>query len=194
MEKLDALGMVERRQGVGTFVRRRSGPQSLTVPMVDLQARSREIVRTTVAHVVEFGFEPAPAHVRTHFQARPDDLFQRAVRIRSIRDRPVLQVTTYIPESIGRQFGQDDVEDGSFYGVLERFGNTFATGEKTVTAAAADPVVAERFNVAIGAPLLQVVRLHFDAIGRAQSSILSCWLRQLPINCGCRSEEPNWER
>lgn len=35
-----------------------------------------------------------------------------------------------------------------------------------VTAAAADPVVAERLNVAIGAPLLKVVRLHFDAIGR----------------------------
>jgi GntR family transcriptional regulator len=166
MEKLDALGLVERRQGVGTFVRELSGPQPLTVPMVDLQARSREIVRTTIAHVVEFGFEPAPRHVRTHFQARPDDLFQRAVRIRYMRDRPILQVTTYIPESIGRQFGQNDMEGGSLYGILERFGITFASGEQIVTAAAADPVVAERLNVAIGAPLLKVVRVHFDTIGR----------------------------
>jgi GntR family transcriptional regulator len=166
MEKLDALGLVERRQGVGTFVRELSGPQPLTIPMVDLRARSREIVRTTIAHVVEFGFEPAPQHVRTHFQAGPDELFQRAVRVRYMRDRPIMQVTTYVPEIIGRQFSQNDMEGSSLYAILERFGITFASGEQIVTAAAADPVVAERLNVAIGAPLLKVVRVHFDAIGR----------------------------
>jgi GntR family transcriptional regulator len=166
METLDALGLIERRQGVGTFVRELSGPQPLTVPMMDLPARSREIVRTTNAHVVEFGFEPAPRHVRIHFQAGPDDLFQRAVRIRHMSDRPIMQVTTYIPESIGRQFGQNDMEGGSLYAILQRFGITFASGEQIVTAAAADPVVAERLNVAIGAPLLKVVRVHFDSIGR----------------------------
>jgi GntR family transcriptional regulator len=166
METLDALGLIERRQGVGTFVRELSGPQPLTVPMMDLLARSREIVRTTNAHVVEFGFEPAPRHVRIHFQAGPDDLFQRAVRIRHVSDRPIMQVTTYIPESIGRQFGQNDMEGGSLYAILQRFGITFASGEQIVTAAAADPVVAERLNVAIGAPLLKVVRVHFDSTGR----------------------------
>src|SRR5258705_240187 len=63
METLDALRLVERRQVVGTFVRELPGPEPLTIPMSDLAARSREIVRTTTAHVVEFGFEPAPRHV-----------------------------------------------------------------------------------------------------------------------------------
>jgi len=166
MKTLDALGLVERRQGVGTFVRELSGPEPLTIPMMDLLARNREIVRTTIAHVVEFGFEPAPRHVRAHFHAAPDDLFQRAVRIRFMRDRPIMQVTTYIPEPIGRQFGRDDLEGGSLYAILERFGITFASGEQLVTAAAADPIVAERLNVAIGAPLLKVVRVHFDTMGR----------------------------
>jgi GntR family transcriptional regulator len=166
METLDALGLVERRQGVGTFARELSGPEPLTIPMMDLLTRSREIVRTTIAHVVEFGFEPAPRHVRVHFHAGPDDLFQRAVRIRSMKDLPIMQVTTYIPEPIGRQFGRDDLEGGSLYAILERFGITFASGEQLVTAAAADPVVAERLNVAIGAPLLKVVRVHFDTMGR----------------------------
>jgi GntR family transcriptional regulator len=166
METLDALGLVERRQGVGTFARELSGPEPLTNPMMDLLTRSREIVRTTIAHVVEFGFEPAPRHVRVHFHAGPDDLFQRAVRIRSMNDLPIMQVTTYIPEPIGRQFGRDDLEGGSLYAILERFGITFASGEQLVTAAAADPVVAERLNVAIGAPLLKIVRVHFDTMGR----------------------------
>jgi GntR family transcriptional regulator len=166
METLEALGSVERRQGVGTFVRELSGPEPLTIPMMDLPTRSREIVRTTIAHVVEFGFEPAPRHVRTLFRAGPDDLFQRAVRIRSMKGRPIMQVTTYIPESIGRQFGRDDLEGGSLYAILGRFGITFASGEQTVTAAAADPIVAARLNVAIGAPLLKVVRVHFDVTGR----------------------------
>jgi GntR family transcriptional regulator len=166
LETLDALGLIERRQGVGTFVRELLRPEPLTVPMMDLATRNREIVRTTRAHVVEYGFKPAPLHVRSHFQAQPDDLFQRAVRIRYMKERPIMQVTTYIPEAIGRQFGPKDMEGGSLYAILQRFGITFASGEQVVTAAAADPVVAERLNVAIGAPLLKVVRVHFNTMGR----------------------------
>ena len=166
LETLHALGLIERRQGVGTFVRELLRPEPLIVPLMDLAARNREIVRTTTAHVVEYEFKPAPLHVRRHFQARPDDLFQRTVRIRYMKVRPIMQVTTYIPEAIGRQFGPKDMEGGSLYAILQRFGITFASGEQVVSAAAAEPVVAERLNVAIGAPLLKVVRMHFDTTGR----------------------------
>jgi GntR family transcriptional regulator len=166
LETLNVLGLIERRQGVGTFVRELPRPEPLTVPMMNLAARNREIVRTTRAHVIEYGFQPAPRHVQSHFQAQPADLFQRAVRIRYMKNQPIMQVTTYIPEAIGRQFGPKDMEGGSLYAILQRFGITFASGEQLVTAAAADPVVAERLNVAIGAPLLKVVRLHFDTMER----------------------------
>jgi GntR family transcriptional regulator len=165
LDALNALGLIERRQGSGTFVRELSKPEPWSVPIMDLAARSRMIVRTTEAHVVEFSFVPAPRHVRSHFQAEPDDLFQRAVRIRYMQKQPIMQVTTYIPEAIGRQFGPKDMEGASLYAILQRFGITFASGEQVVTAAAADPVVAERLNVAIGAPLLKVVRMHFDTTG-----------------------------
>jgi GntR family transcriptional regulator len=165
METLGALGLIERRQGSGTFVRKLSRPEPLTVPMVDLAARNREIVRTTRAHVVEYDFTRAPRLVRSHFGAGPDDLFQRAVRIRYMQDWPIMQVTTYVPEAIGRQFGPSDMEGGSLYAILQRFGITFASGEQLVSAAAADPIVAERLNIAIGAPLLKVTRMHFDFEG-----------------------------
>ena len=166
LETLNTLGLIERRQGAGTFVRELAKPESWSVPIMDLAARSRMIVRTTTAHVVEFGFVPAPPHVRSHFQAQPDGLFQRAVRIRYMKSQPIMQVTTYIPEDIGRQFGPKDMEGASLYAILQRFGITFGSGEQLVTAAAADPVVAERLNVAIGAPLLKVVRIHVDTTGR----------------------------
>jgi len=166
LETLGSLGLIERRQGVGTFVRELSRPEPFTVPMTDLAARNRAIVSTTRAHVVEFEFAPAPRHVRSHFQAQPDELFQRAVRIRYVGNWPIMQVTTYIPEVIGRQFGPEEMEGGSLYAILQRFGITFASGEQVVSAAAADPIVAERLNVAIGAPLLKVIRMHNDADGR----------------------------
>jgi GntR family transcriptional regulator len=166
LEALNGLGLIERRQGVGTFVRELSRPEPLTVPMMDLAKRNREIVRTTTAHVIEYGFQPAPRHVRSHFQAKPNDIFQRVVRIRYMKNRPIMQVTTYIPEAIGRQFGPKEMEGSSLYVILQRFGITFALGEQVVTAAAADPVVAQRLNVAIGTPLLKVVRAHFDTMAR----------------------------
>jgi GntR family transcriptional regulator len=167
LETLDAFGLIERRQGVGTFVRELSRPEPLIVPMkMDLAARNREIVRTTRAHVVEYEFRPAPRHVRHHFGAQPTDLFQRVVRIRYMKDWPIMQVTTYIPEDIGRQFGREEIEGGSLYAILHRFGITFDSGEQIVSAAAADPVVAERLNVAIGSPLVKVIRVHVDTTGR----------------------------
>jgi GntR family transcriptional regulator len=167
LETLDAFGLIERRQGVGTFVRELSRPEPLIVPMkMDLAARNREIVRTTRAHVVEYEFRPAPRHVRHHFGAQPDDLFQRVVRIRYMKNWPIMQVTTYIPEDIGRQFGREEIEGGSLYAILERFGITFDSGEQIVSAAAADPIVAERLNVAIGSPLVKVIRVHVDTTGR----------------------------
>src|SRR4029077_2560915 len=75
LETLNTLGLIERRQGAGTFVRELARPESWSVPIMDLAARSRMIVRTTQAHVIEFGFVPAPRHVLSHFQAQPDDLF-----------------------------------------------------------------------------------------------------------------------
>jgi GntR family transcriptional regulator len=162
METLGTLGLIERRQGVGTFVRELSKPEPLTVPIMDLAARNNEIVRTTRARVIAYEFTRAPRHVRSHFEAGADDMFQRAVRIRYMQDSPIMQVTTYIPEAIGRQFGPSDMEGASLYAILQRFGISFAFGEQVVSAAAADPIVAERLNVAIGAPLLKVTRLHFD--------------------------------
>ncbi|WP_407154751.1 GntR family transcriptional regulator [Bradyrhizobium sp. STM 3557] len=162
METLGALGLIERRQGAGTFVRELSRPEPLTVPIMDLAARNSEIVRTTQAHVVKYEFTRAPRHVRSHFEAADDDLFQRTVRIRYMQNRPIMQVTTYVPEAIGRQFGPSELEGASLYAILQRFGISFAFGEQVVSAAAADPIVAERLNVAIGAPLLKVTRLHFD--------------------------------
>ena len=167
LETADGFGLIERRQGVGTFVREVSRPEPLIVPMrMDLAARNREIARTTRAHVVEYEFKTAPRHVRHHFGAEPDALFQRVVRIRYMKNWPIMQVTTYIPEDIGRQFGREDIEGASLYAILQRFGITFDSGEQIVSAAAADPVVAERLNVAIGSPLVKVVRMHVDTTGR----------------------------
>ena len=167
LETADGFGLIERRQGVGTFVRELSRPEPLVVPMrMDLAARNSEIARTTRAHVLEYEYKTAPRHVRRHFGVEPDALFQRIVRVRYMKNWPIMQVTTYIPEDIGRQFRREDIEGGSLYAILQRFGITFDSGEQIVSAAAADPVVAERLNVAVGSPLVKVVRMHVDSSGR----------------------------
>src|ERR1700761_5634794 len=51
LETLDGFGLIERRQGVGTFVRQLSRPEPLIVPMkMDLAARNNEISRSPRAH------------------------------------------------------------------------------------------------------------------------------------------------
>jgi hypothetical protein len=56
-----------------------------------------------------------------------------------------MQVTTYIPEPIGRQFGRNDLEGGSLYAILERFGISAAPESNGIESKSAGRVCRDGF-------------------------------------------------
>jgi GntR family transcriptional regulator len=160
---LAANGFIERRQGVGTFV---SGhfepPPRMHVPMSDLLTHIAAVGRSTQVKLFELASVKAPLHVRSLFNKEVDHIFQRAVRLRSIHNLPIFYVVTYVPEDISRRFTRREMSGPSLYQLLRGEGFNFKAGEQTVSAALADPTVAAALNVEVGAPLLQIRRLHFD--------------------------------
>lgn len=160
---LEQAGFIERRQGVGTFVRDIGAAAPLHTAMSDLVSHIREISRSTDVRVIEFGYVRAPKHIQARFGCDGKDLFQRAVRIRSLKgQRPILHVTSYIPERLGRHFGAADMEKKPIYALLEETGVRLCAGEQRVTATLAEPTVAAHLKIDVGAPLLQIDRIHFD--------------------------------
>jgi GntR family transcriptional regulator len=159
---LNSLGLIEKRQGVGTFVHRLGTVTPLHTPMSDLITHIREITRATAVKVVEFDYVRAPRHVQDMFKSGDDDMFQRVVRVRLLKRKPIIHVTSYVPEAIGQRFGPADLEQKSLYLLLQDAGFRLCSGEQRVTATLAEPTVASRLDIDVGSPLLQIDRIHFS--------------------------------
>jgi len=163
---LEQNGLIERHQGVGTFVRGADDAVSapLHASMADILTHMQDITRRTTAHVVEFGYETGPQHIRALFELAAGERLQRVVRVRRFREsaQPILHLTSYIPESVGRHFTAKDLEGGSVYRLLQSGGVGLTSGQQVVSASLAEPVVAGLLAIDVGAPLLQIRRMHMD--------------------------------
>jgi GntR family transcriptional regulator len=155
-------GLIERRQGIGTFVSTHIEPPRIHAPMSDLLAHIADVGRSTQVKLLELGSVRGPLHVRSLFNSEADQIFQRAVRLRSMHNAPIFYVVTYVPQDIARRFTRKEMSGPSLYKLLRGEGFNFKAGKQTVSAALADPTVADALDVEVGAPLLQIRRIHFD--------------------------------
>ncbi len=162
LASLSATGLIEKRQGVGTFVRESGTATPIRTSMSDMVTHIHDIARSTSVHVVEFGYERPPKHVQELFLAEDGNIFQRAIRVRKLKRRPILYVTSYIPEWIGRHFNAAEMERKPIFDLLEHAGVLLKGGEQWVSATLAEPIVASRLTIEVGSPLLQIERMHFN--------------------------------
>lgn len=162
MASLSVTGLVQKRQGIGTFVRESGTATPIRTSMSDMVTHIHEIGRSTSVQVIEFGYEKAPKHVQEQFHAEDDEVFQRAIRVRQLKKRPILYVTSYIPEMIGRHFGAAEMEKRPIFDLLKDAGVRLKAGEQRVSATLAEPIVAARLAIEIGSPLLQIERIHLN--------------------------------
>jgi len=166
MAMLEADDLIERRQGVGTFVSQQIRSSQLHAPVSDLLAHIADIDRKTQVRLLEFDYVKAPHFIQPMFDCDSQAVFQRAVRLRSVGKTPVFYITTFLPQAIAKEFTREDLNSTSLYRLLARDGIRLHSGTQVVSAQLADPVVAPVLDVALGAPLLQVRRQHFDQSGR----------------------------
>jgi GntR family transcriptional regulator len=166
LANLESSGLVDRRHGIGTFVKEHITPTQIHAPMVDLLAHIANVNSSTQVKLREVGFVKAPPHVQLLFNCGPNQMFQRAVRVRSTKGVPIFHIMTLVPEQIARQFTRKELAGASMYQLLRNKGYQFKSGNQLISAALAVPSVAKDLNVEVGAPLLQVRRIHFDALMR----------------------------
>jgi len=165
MEALVQADLIDRQQGKGTFVRRGAVSAPVQVPTFSMIEQITRIGATTEVKVVEFGWELPPADVRKAFGLTEGQKLQRAVRVRYQDGEPLIHLTTFVSEAIGNTITREDMGREALYTLIRRAGKQIVRGEQTISAALASPVLSQRLNVKIGAPLLSVTRMMQDASG-----------------------------
>lgn len=160
-ESLERAELIERRQGRGTFVRAADLPTPLRIPITSVFESMEALGAMTHAKVLEFGYETASRHIQEMLEIGPMPV-QRAVRVRFRAEQPMVLLTTWIPEDIGRTFAASDLEATPLYRLMGKAGVRYVRGEQTVSATLASPPAAAHLKTKVGSPLLELRRRVVD--------------------------------
>lgn len=166
LELLEKDGLIERRQGSGTYV----AEPRVAVDVRVLVSLTRSIVAsgmTPGARVLTSEMRPATRELATRFAVPLQTPLQHFERLRFADGRIVAFERSWFPASIAPNLNAFDLEHRSIYDVLEReYGVRLLRAEQEFDASVADEKVAVLLACEPGAPLMVVHRLSFDFNGR----------------------------
>ena len=161
-----AQGMATRRQGKGTYVT--STP--LQYPLGELQGTTQVAsaagrpVHSTVTRYHPVRGSPT---LRDSLELADPDQVWECWRVDHAADRPIAVAIINLPDSIGRSLRARDLEQTALYPLLEqRLRINTEVAHQTMQAEGAPAEIAELLDVAVGAPVMLVVRLARDVNNR----------------------------
>jgi len=171
MERLEREGLILRQRGRGTFA---VPPASQTSVQADVSGLVENLLAmglSTRVKVLEFEYTETPPDAAADMGVAPGTIAQRAVRLRSLKDRPFSYAETYVREDIGRTFTAEDMATTPLLRLFEMAGVKIAGAHQKVTARAADYLVADLLGVEVGTALLCIKRVVRDENGSAVERI-----------------------
>ncbi len=158
---LENKGLVEKRQGRGTFVSMTlpEKPPAATLNLVDtLQKQAAD----TAVEVLNVETTNAPAAIGLQLQLEKDERVIHASRLRSSNNVPLMVTDAWVPEHLGNNVTAQELKKRALYEILMEQGIKFGRVVQEITATAADPYHAQLLQVDIGMPLLKLTRLMYD--------------------------------
>lgn len=160
LELLRDEGLIDSRQGFGWFVAADPLRQALGwLGTIEDQLESLGVA--SERRIVGFGFVKAPPRVRQVLHAT--NVLQ-VRRVNLADGQPFARVTVWCPEDLGATLSRADVEQGTFYELIDV---DIGRATQTIGAAAADADDASLLLVPVGSPVLRCERVTWDADERA---------------------------
>lgn len=175
LERLEREGLVKRRRGAGTFP---CVPAASKQPRDDISAIGSSLITLdmdTDAEMLDFRRGPASGAV-CEALGLPDGSDCLAVtRLRRKSGRPVSHTIIHVPQDLAEGIEREALGSKPISLVLGELGHEAHHAEQAITVAVAEPGIAERLGLDVGAPLLAMRRVVFDADGRALLHQLSLY-------------------
>lgn len=158
--------LIERRRSAGTTVIYRPSPAPITADISGVLANLADMGRRTAVELLSFDYVPAEGVIAQALGATPDQLLQRAVRVRSVDGLPFSYLITHVPESVSVTFNRQDLAARPLLDLLERAGVKVGRARQRISAVLATPEVAHALGVRSGSPLIELTRVVYDQSGR----------------------------
>jgi len=167
MEMLTTEGLVTRTRGRGTFVNARTKENKLHRPVVSnvngLLSYLNEVGKSTRLKVVSIDFGAAPPRICEQMGLPPTSDLVRIVRVRSLNKTPYSLSIAYLLPEVGGALKRQELATTNMIDLVQRGGAAVEQVEQTLTATLADDYGARHLEIPVGAPLMLVNRVFFDA-------------------------------
>lgn len=164
---LENQGLVERRQGKGTFVARRKFEGSV-LGSYTLYRSGSTVPHDPESRVLACARRAAPPDIKRLLGLEGPAEVYEVERIQFMEGVPVTLMRSLIPTDLCPGLETIDLSQEHFYRVLEReFGLALLRAEEYLEPVLADDYVAGHLQIAAGAPIFHVERHSFTAGDRA---------------------------
>jgi GntR family transcriptional regulator len=165
-------GLVESRQGVGSFVQLASARRDR--PSLAFVESLRKAVADTTVTVLGIERVAPPPEVAA-FLGEDDRRAVRVRRVRSLAAAPVMLTEAWVPLALGKGITAAALRRQALHEILHAQGVSLGRVVQEITAVAAEPAHAQLLRTEAGAPLLRLVRLMHGRDARPVEH-LTVWL------------------
>lgn len=147
-------GLVIRLKGKGSFVAPAKISEQLVQKLTGFYHDMVDQGYQPVTRVLLQQVTPASRQVAEHLALTPGTPVIEIVRLRFVRDIPIVLVTSYIPYALCPGLAEDDLSRQSLYDLLEnKYQLYIAHGRRVIQAVPASENEAQLMEVSKGAPL-----------------------------------------
>ena len=162
---LASTGVIERRHGLGTFVR----PKTASAPAPSSPGfleSLRLVALETQVKVLQVGQAHPLPDVAALLQLPAGQTALRALRLRMIGKEPVMFTEAWLPATVGKGVTAAGLRRKPLYELLQELGVKFGRVVQEISAQAATPDVALHLRTETASPLIRLTRVMHDIEGR----------------------------
>jgi GntR family transcriptional regulator len=166
LAELEQEQLIERRPSTGTRVIYEPSSAPIIADIAGVLTNLAEMGRRTNVKLLSFDYINGSAPITTALGLKDGAELQRSVRVRSIVRDPFSYLTTHVPAEIGRTFTRAELASQPMLTLLEHTGAKVEHATQRIGAGLATPPVAKALGIKTGSPLIELVRVVFDRMGR----------------------------
>lgn len=162
LSDLEALDLLEKRQGSGTFVSPHLPP--VRVPATLGFIKQLELVSSeTTLTVLSFDATAQPPRDIVHqLDLTEGATALHVVRLRKSGRAPVMVTDAWVPSELGASITRKQLQQRALFELLMEQGVRFDRVVQEITAVAATPAYAGLLQTEVGQPLLKLTRVIYD--------------------------------
>ncbi|HRH41151.1 MAG TPA: GntR family transcriptional regulator [Pyrinomonadaceae bacterium] len=162
LQALTEDGLIDRKQGRGTFVAERKSKKRKFSGAIHLTGSLDELIDLgidTPVKVLEMNQVEADFYEAEILQIKVGSPIYRLKRLRLYENKPFGLIINYLPESIGSRLTTDELSSGALLHTLEtKLGYHLESARQEIKAELADPYIANLLEIRVGNALLSIER------------------------------------